>query len=100
MQTGEWHHWACVYDHEQHTRVVYRDGKEVARDTPSHAYSGSGELVIGAGTDDSDSFNGEIAEVRIWNVARSVQQIRRARNLHLDPGAKNLLLYRSLDMGT
>jgi hypothetical protein len=95
-EIGEWHHWACVYDHAQGNRVIYRDGEQVASDKSNGSYAGSGALLIGARGSGADKFGGEIAEVRIWDVARTQEQVRRTKNLHLTGKEKGLVLYRGL----
>lgn len=98
-ETGEWHHWACVYDRERGSRAIYRDGIEVANDRPTSSYQGSGRLVIGAQYDAADrylhKFDGEITEVRLWHRARTQVQIERGTRLLLSGKERDLVLHRA-----
>ena len=89
LQPSEWYHVAVVYDTEKKTAVIYVDGREQSR---IEDY-GNGEPVnlgkqtrgkdfmfkIGHSYGDPDymerQLDGEICEVRVWNVARSQQEI-------------------------
>jgi hypothetical protein len=75
----EWHYWVCSYDASTNARKIYRDGLLVASDTASADYQGTGELTIGArlfGV--AYYFDGLIDEVRISDVARSIDEIRQS----------------------
>lgn len=88
LQPGEWYHVAVTYDTEAKTAVMYVDGKEQSR---IENY-GSGEPInlgkqkkgdfmfkighsYGERDDMTRQLNGEICEVRIWNVIRSQEDI-------------------------
>lgn len=89
LQPNEWYHVAVTYDTEHKTGIIYVDGKEQSR---IENY-GNGEPVnlgkqtrgkdfmfkIGHSYGDPDymerQLDGEICEVRIWNVARSQKEI-------------------------
>ena len=88
LQPNEWYHVAVVYDTEKKTAVMYVDGREQS----SIEDYGTGEPVnlgmqkpgdfmfkIGHSYGDPDymerQLDGEICEVRVWNVARSQQEI-------------------------
>ncbi|MDJ0717264.1 MAG: neuraminidase-like domain-containing protein [Prochloraceae cyanobacterium] len=71
--TNSWHHVAATFDGT--TRKIFLDGKEVASDKASGLnVTKNDNLTIGL-TWDREYFNGQIAEVRIWNVALSSKQI-------------------------
>jgi len=83
---GQWTHVAVVFDGT--TRYHYINGELVG--TP-HAESGpptTSTSPVRIGSDVSWDFSpaGAIDEVRIWNVARSVAQIRSAINVPLSSG--------------
>ena len=88
LQPGEWYHVAVTYDTEAKTAVIYVDGKEQSR---IENY-GTGEPInlgkqkkgdfmfkighsYGEPDDMTRQLNGEICEVRIWNVIRSQEEI-------------------------
>ncbi|MCP4212237.1 MAG: hypothetical protein GY764_12270 [Halieaceae bacterium] len=62
---SDWHHWACTYDADTRQRTIYRDGEQVAQDTASANYAGSGTLFIGKRSDDSWQFEGTLDELTV-----------------------------------
>lgn len=89
LQPNEWYHVAVVYDTEMKTAVIYVDGREQSRIEEF----GNGEPVslgkqnrgkdflfkighsYGEANDMTRQLDGEICEVRVWNVARTQQEI-------------------------
>ena len=88
LQPGEWYHVAVTYDTETKIAVIYVDGKEQSR---IENY-GTGEAInlgkqkkgdfmfkighsYGERDDMTRQLNGEICEVRIWNVIRSQEEV-------------------------
>jgi subtilisin-like proprotein convertase family protein len=73
---SDWHHWACTYDADTRTRIIYRDGTEVAQDTASANYQGSGPLQIGRGLwDGARAFEGRLDELVVWRDALTASEI-------------------------
>ncbi len=80
-----WVHLAGVYDHTAKTYTLYRNGSALASFKEETApLAVSANWFIGAMKDEEPKvkamdrfFKGGIAEVRIWTVARTAQQIRR-----------------------
>ncbi|AOW98601.1 hypothetical protein BJP34_03285 [Moorena producens PAL-8-15-08-1] len=75
----QWHHYAVTFDGK--TQKFYIDGVEVASGEISTTTAGlikedTGELCLGRDDGLSRYFNGQIAEVRIWNKARSAEEIQ------------------------
>lgn len=75
--TADWHHWACTYDADTNERTIYRDGEQVAQDTASADYQGSGTLRIGQAPGDRHFFDGRLDELAVWNQALSASEIER-----------------------
>jgi hypothetical protein len=65
----DWHHWVCTYDAQSRTRTIYRDGAQVAQDTASTDYQGSGPLFIGSGWADGQFYDGLLDEVIVYQRA-------------------------------
>lgn len=105
LQAGEWYHVAVTYDTEAKTAVIYVDGKEQSRIDDY----GTGEPInlgnqkkgdfmfkighsYGEPDDMSRQLDGEICEVRIWNVIRSQEEIW--QNMYdVDPQTPGLKAY-------
>lgn len=75
-----WHHWSCTYDATTNRRIIYRDGVEVAADTTTADYQGTGAIEIGRSAALNEYADGSIADVRIWNLARTPAQV--AASMH------------------
>ena len=76
LPTGEWVHVAVVWDATTGDRIIYTNGEEVA-----HDYSASGSVnlttncYIGYAWNDQRWLEGEITELRVWNVQRTQEEI-------------------------
>jgi hypothetical protein len=86
-----WHHWACTYDAVTRTRKIYRDGVEVAGDIAAANFQGSGAISIASNQFGSYG-RGEIADLRIWNTARTAAEIQQNRNRVLPRLMPNLFV--------
>lgn len=86
-----WHHVALVLDNggltvESDKLIGYLDGVQFATGSGSQLWSHNGDISVGANTDalyDDGSngsvgyyFDGEVDDLRIWNVARTQSEIR------------------------
>lgn len=72
----DWHHWACTYDAATQIRTIYRDGVQVAQDTASADYQGSGNLYAGKFPGISHFFNGLIDEVRVYTRTLATADVK------------------------
>lgn len=90
LQQAEWYHVAVAYDIEKKTAVMYVDGREQSRVVD---YGGGEPINLGKQDRSKQAYmfkighsydppaimlrqlDGEICEVRIWNVIRSQQEI-------------------------
>lgn len=102
LPLNEWHHIAATYD-GKHV-IVYVDGelkKKVAQ-TGDIDYDPDHPLTIATFRDDDESqyFAGKIAEVRIWNVARTEEQIKEAMHQALRGSEEGLVGYWPMDEGS
>ncbi|MEZ4556167.1 MAG: LamG-like jellyroll fold domain-containing protein, partial [Caldilineaceae bacterium] len=61
----DWHHWVCTYDVATNTRILYRDGVEIASDTAAGSHSGLGTTYIGRNVT-TETFHGQIDEIGVW----------------------------------
>ena len=89
---GNWHHVAGVFRND--SGFVYTDGiLEGAGPMPSSINS-TVPLTLGNDSDPANyKFNGDISEVRIWNVSRSTSEINANMNSCLQGNESGLLAY-------
>jgi hypothetical protein len=98
---GQWHHIAGTWDGTN--QVIYVDGSQDA----SRTYLGSGQInstdepiTIGRSIDSGGPgryLSGQIDDVRIWNLARSQQDIRSSRFHRLQGNEAGLIAYWPMD---
>jgi hypothetical protein len=98
-EVNTWHHWAVVCNRNNGRRRIFRDGVQVATDIASAPYGGSGEFRIGT-TLANIGYRGIIDEMRVWNHARSGQQIRENAGRLLLGDEDGLLGYWRFDVGS
>lgn len=74
---GDWHHWAVTFDRASRIQTIVRDGLEVVRRTATATPSGTDRLTLGRSDNPPNLsyFSGHLSELRIWNTARSVDDI-------------------------
>ncbi len=97
---GVWHHLAGVYDGSE--LKLYIDGEPVA--TTAHTGtigSTSDDVYLGGNSETAGHFyEGLIDEVRIWNIARTQEEIQINMYALFDGNEPNLVGYWQLDEGT
>ncbi|MCU0274552.1 MAG: metallophosphoesterase, partial [Acidimicrobiales bacterium] len=103
VTTGVWHHAAVTYDGA--TWNLYLDGNlETTLVVGQPCASAStqpaalGSALTSAGTP-AGYFDGALDEVRVWNVARSIDDIRGTANIQLDTPQAGLVARWALDEG-
>lgn len=92
----QWHHIAGTYDGKE--AKLYVDGVEKGTAAIPGAninYNPENDLLLGRFKDDDESyfFPGKIAEVRLWNVVRSPEEIKAAMNHRLTGNEPGLVGY-------
>ncbi|WP_055446591.1 LamG-like jellyroll fold domain-containing protein [Lacinutrix mariniflava] len=96
---NEWHHWSCVYNITDNSREVYQDGVLVGSDSGVVPYTGSGILQIGAKNSNQYLFNGDLDDIRIWDVAKTADQINAGKNCELQGNETGLIAYYKFNQG-
>ncbi len=127
LNAGEWYHIAATYSYATREVCIYVNGKLQSRGTDlgnpastpfnlagrafydlylqdpvkNEQYKGWGtfrQFFLGKSYDDTRQLNGDITEVRVWNVARSEQEIW--ENMYdVDPQTPGLIGYWKFDEG-
>lgn len=96
---GTWHHLAATYDGS--TMRLYLDGIEVQSQAASGSIGTSNiPLFLGRRNDGQLHWDGELDDVRIWNVARTTSQIRDTMCESLTGGETGLVGYWNMDEGS
>ena len=97
-----WHHVAAVYNplaNKKHT--LYIDGiAVVSGNITTSVNTANGALRIGQRIDAARHFDGEIDELRVWNVARTDSAIYNNYALELCGSPAGLVAYYSFNEGT
>lgn len=97
VQQSVWTHIACVYDPSTLLAKIYIDGidrtwQNTGSAPLSQSINDNGEAwQIGRNSQGSDYFTGSLADIRVWNTARSLEEIRNNMHLLQDPQATSLL---------
>ncbi len=99
---GKWYHLAGVYD--GNTITAYVNGTGIGSESASgRMHIDRSDLFIGKGDPEfsyGEYFHGALDETRLWNVARSPEEIRGAMNTTLTGKEKGLVAYWSFEDGT
>lgn len=97
-----WHHIAAVYDPSSTNKKhrIYIDGvQEASGNLTTSVNTGSGGVVIGRRIDGVNPFEGDIDEVRIWDVALSDSDILAHYNKEICGNPTNLKAYYTFNQG-
>ena len=99
LESGLWYHIAAVYD--GYMMRLYINGRLDNEQHASGNIANSHEpLLIGKRSMTSnDRFVGNIDEVRIWNLARTAEQIEKYQRLYIDKNANGLVGYWKMNDG-
>jgi hypothetical protein len=79
VPVGEWSHVAATMDLSGSIVALYINGIAVPytySNTAAASISQAGDLRIGSNSTGTETFDGKISEVRMWNVVRTEAQIR------------------------
>ncbi len=89
IPTGEWHHLAFTYNGTKGTLYVdgVADGSGIK---PAPAASTSSFMIGASGETPGRFFNGDIDEVRIWDVELSEDQLRFIMNQEIEQSGSNV----------
>lgn len=99
LPVNKWVHIAVVWDGATGERIMYHDGVRVAKDEKaSGTLNIESGCYIGRSWNDERWVNGELAEMRIWTVQRTQEEI--ASNMYeVDPDSDGLLAYWKFNEG-
>ncbi|NQX96625.1 MAG: PKD domain-containing protein [Flavobacteriales bacterium] len=106
VDDGNWHHVAGVFDNG--TVTIYIDGVVDVTTTTGSTYGtnttrfgfvgiGSEASAFNGSTGPNSEYNGEMDEFRIWNVARTQNEIRSGMCAHIPGNETGLQVYYKFD---
>ena len=96
IATGEWVHLAYTRTGSgAGTSKIYINGvlQTLINNEAYTFVNNTGDKVIGSGTSGGQFFNGSMDEVRVWNIARTADQIRESMYLSLAGTETGLVSY-------
>ncbi|MCW2118162.1 LamG-like jellyroll fold domain-containing protein [Flavobacterium sp. 7A] len=99
ISDNAWHQWTCVYNITTGSREVYQDGILVGSQTGVAPYTGNGSLQIGSQGNYQHFYDGSIDDIRIWNTARTAEQINATKNCELQGNEVGLVSYYKFNQG-
>ncbi len=104
LSADTWTHVAVVRDDSSGEAYFYKNGAlvetETASNDPTGGTSADADLTIGNNFANNNGYNGELAHVRVWNTARTADEISHYYNRLVDSTHTGLVSYWKLDEGT
>eukprot|EP01084_Bolivina_argentea_P294322 506380_1 len=77
-----YHHYTFSYNHKTKERKIYFDGRLIGTDVANnHLGSGKGLMFGKTPWNDNDDFGGIIRDIRIWDTARTDEQVKEYYNI-------------------
>ncbi|MEO1185478.1 MAG: LamG domain-containing protein [Cyanobacteria bacterium J06636_27] len=95
LNVGEWTHLATVYDGT--TLTLYVNGEEYGSTSASFNFTNT-EFKLGLPLNSDPYFKGKVDDVRIWNTARSAEEISDNYNQTLTGSETGLVGYWNFDI--
>lgn len=102
---GTWEHWAVVFDRAAGNVVFYRNGAQDASRAvtfPAGAIDQTDPILVGADKSSGGSrfLQGTVDDIRVWNTARTAQQILDNYKLNLAGNETGLAAYWNFNNST
>ncbi|WP_053069190.1 LamG-like jellyroll fold domain-containing protein [Bizionia psychrotolerans] len=101
LSLNTWYHVALSYDSATQELKLYKDGILVAINYSIPAPINGNKVTIGGFSPSEGNFlwNGSIDDIRIWNVARTADQINSSKNCELQGDETGLVAYYKFNQG-
>ena len=104
LSADTWTHVAVVRDDSTGEAYFYKNGAlvetESASNDPTGGTSADADLTIGNNFNNNNGYDGELAQVRVWNTARTAVDISHYSNRLVDSSHSGLVGYWKLDEGS
>ncbi|MEX1191179.1 MAG: LamG-like jellyroll fold domain-containing protein [Brumimicrobium sp.] len=100
LPLGSWSHVACTWDASTSLVEIYINGILQTSGTGGTSSLGNDNLMtLGSKTDGTQLFQGEMDEVRIWDVIRTPCEINSAMSSEFTVSQPNLVAYYNFNQG-
>lgn len=100
LTLGQWSHVACTWKPSTQEAKIYINGVLQTASSGGSSSTGTNNMMaIGGRTDGYQYFNGELDEMRVWNVARSQCEIDISRYSEYTIAQPNLVAYYNFNQG-
>jgi hypothetical protein len=99
---GAWEHWAVVFNRAQSVVQFYKNGTLDTSQTvtfPAGAVNQTDALLIGKDTPGGRFLQADVDDIRVWNMARTAQQIQDNFRLELVGNETGLAAYWNFNAG-
>ncbi|HNQ90059.1 MAG TPA: Ig-like domain-containing protein, partial [Verrucomicrobiota bacterium] len=109
MTDGQWHHVSVAMDGTEDVAALYVDGQamgtragplEAVTADPGGFVLGQDQDWVGGGFVAAESFQGSLAEFRLWSRVLTADEVRAKRDVVLAAGEPGLAAYWRFDEGT
>lgn len=99
LYANQWYHVAVVINRPERLLQLYLNGKLIVEDTDMRDACAATEAPVEIGFISyiQDSAKGYIDDVRIWNIARTQEEIQEAMNINLNDDEPGLVGYWQFD---
>lgn len=100
LPVNEWVHVAAVWNAETGERIIYTNGQEIAKDSKASGVINlmDGVCYVGKAWNDERWLDGEISELRVWNIQRTQEEIS-ANMYEVSPSSDGLVAYWKFNEG-
>jgi hypothetical protein len=99
LDFNTWYHVAVTYDAPTTTMKLYKNGSLVATNSNLAPYNSGNSVRLGAFNNSGNLLKGNLDEVRIWNAARTADQINSSKNCELQGSETGLVGYYKFNQG-
>ncbi|MCW9020902.1 MAG: T9SS type A sorting domain-containing protein [Flavobacteriales bacterium] len=100
LPLNQWTHVACTWNGTTQQTEVYFNGMLQTTAPGGSSSTGTDNMMtIGSRTNGAQYFNGELDELRIWDVKRSVCDINSSMNSEFTQAQPNLVAYYNFNQG-
>lgn len=98
IDVGVWQHVGFVFDDPANTIKIYKNGTLISTSTWNGTITGNPNSLLTL-SQSSETFNGAMDDVRIWNVARTQSEIQSNMNTELTGTETGLVAYYQFNQG-